>query len=245
MPPLLADPVIRDLGVVEDGSRLVDLRDRGLRVVPTAPPVPLGAQTLGRMPLGSLPRESDAPFLPHVHARETIAERLVAAEACLPHGVHLLVVEGLRRLEAQVAIHDAYRRQLAIAHPGSSDDEIATLTSRFVAPPSIGPHVSGAAVDLTLVGPDGPLDLGTPIDATPEESDGACYLDSAAISPEARHNRSMLATVLGEVGLVNYPTEWWHWSFGDRYWAHVTGHPFAIHGPIHPATRPVTWNGPL
>ena len=78
-----------------------------------------------------------------------------------------------------------------------------------------------------------------------EESGGACYLDSAAISSEARHNRSVLATVLSEAGLVNYPTEWWHWSFGDRYWAHVTGRPFAIHGPVHPATRPVPSNGLL
>ncbi|WP_353508349.1 M15 family metallopeptidase [Intrasporangium sp.] len=239
MPPLLADPLIRDLGVVDDGSRLVDLRDHGLRVVPTAPPLPLGASdNLGRMPLSSLPSARVLPRLPHVEARETVAERLVAADACLPHGVRLLVVEGLRLLGAQIAIHDAYRRRLATAHPDLSDDEIAALTSRFVAPPSVGPHVSGAAVDVTLVGPDGPLDLGTAIDATPEQSGGACYFDSAAISSEARHNRSVLATVLGEAGLVNYPTEWWHWSFGDRYWAHVTGRPFAIHGPIHPRNTP-------
>ena len=28
---------------------------------------------------------------------------------------------------------------------------------------------------------------------------------------------------LTAAGLVNYPTEWWHWSFGDRYWALLTG----------------------
>jgi D-alanyl-D-alanine dipeptidase len=26
---------------------------------------------------------------------------------------------------------------------------------------------------------------------------------------------------------VNYPTEWWHWSYGDRYWALMTGAPAA------------------
>jgi len=25
--------------------------------------------------------------------------------------------------------------------------------------------------------------------------------------------------VLAGAGLVNYRTQWWHWSFGDRYWA--------------------------
>ncbi|HET6667525.1 MAG TPA: hypothetical protein VFG98_09620 [Intrasporangium sp.] len=98
MPPLLADPLIRVLGVVEDGSRVEDLRDHGLHVVPTAPPLPLGAShDPGRMPLSSLPDERAVPYLPHAQARETVAERFVAADACLPHGVRLVVVEGLRR----------------------------------------------------------------------------------------------------------------------------------------------------
>jgi hypothetical protein len=33
-------------------------------------------------------------------------------------------------------------------------------------------------------------------------------------------------------GLVNYPTEWWHWSYGDRYWALLTGADHAIYGPV-------------
>ena len=49
--------------------------------------------------------------------------------------------------------------------------------------------MAGAAVDLTLVDADGEeLDLGTPIDATPEESDDACYFASADISATARAN---------------------------------------------------------
>jgi len=43
----------------------------------------------------------------------------------------------------------------------------------------VAPHVAGAAVDLTLVdSAGGELDLGTPVDATPEQSEGACYFDA-------------------------------------------------------------------
>jgi hypothetical protein len=35
------------------------------------------------------------------------------------------------------------------------------------------------------------------------------------------------------VGFVNYPTEWWHWSYGDRYWALATGAPAACYGPVN------------
>lgn len=42
----------------------------------------------------------------------------------------------------------------------------------------------------------------------------------------------VMAKALEEVGLVNYPTEWWHWSYGDRYWAMATGATAAIYGPL-------------
>jgi len=32
-------------------------------------------------------------------------------------------------------------------------------------------------------------------------------------------------------GFVNYPTEWWHWSYGDRDWTFVVGAPQARYGP--------------
>ncbi|MEV6266614.1 M15 family metallopeptidase [Kribbella sp. NPDC051936] len=56
---------------------------------------------------------------------------------------------------------------------------------------------------------------------------------AADISREARTNRSLLADVLTASGLVNYSSEWWHWSFGDRYWAFVEDRPNALYGPAY------------
>jgi D-alanyl-D-alanine dipeptidase len=230
MPPLLADPVISDIEVLEDGSPIVDLRDHGVSVVLDPPELPL----LHQRPTGTRPAPDRLPLphMPHLRTRLTLAERLATANADLPSGIRLLVVEGLRPRAAQQAIHDAYRDELAAEHPFLTAHELDLLVSRFVAPPAVAPHVCGAAVDLTLTSHDGPLDLGTAIDATPEQSGGACYFESPSISPEARRHREILSRALTGVGLVNYPTEWWHWSFGDRYWAHAVGHPFAIHGPV-------------
>lgn len=235
-PVLLSDPAVRSLRVVEDGTPLVDLTGL-VETAATAPPLPAALRTgpyaAGPAAARTAPSHRGRGHTwGHTWGRATLAERLVAADATLPSGIRLLVVEGLRPLATQREIHEGYRRALAAQRPGATEDEIDCLASRFVSPPDIAPHVSGAAVDVTLVGPDGPLDLGTPVDATPEESDGACYLDAGNISAEARHHRQVLSAALGEAGLVNYPTEWWHWSFGDRYWALVTGSPFAIHGPV-------------
>ena len=165
--------------------------------------------------------------------RVGLAERLVAAALELPLGVALRVVEGHRSVDDQRAIIASYTADLRRLHPGIGADELGVLTSRFVAPLDVAPHVAGAAVDLTLVDACGDeLDLGTPIDATPEQSDGRCYFAAAGIGADARAHREVLARALGGAGLVNYPTEWWHWSYGDRYWALTTGAAHALYGPV-------------
>jgi D-alanyl-D-alanine dipeptidase len=41
----------------------------------------------------------------------------------------------------------------------------------------------------------------------------------------------ILADAMNAAGLVNYPAEWWHWSYGDRYWAFQASHGTALYGP--------------
>ena len=140
--------------------------------------------------------------------------------------------EGYRPPAAQQRYFEAYRQLLLAQIPTLTEEESHRLASRFVAPLDVAAHTSGAAVDVTLVDQDGrQLDMGTAIDATPEESAGACYFAARGISSAARHHRQLLARCLGPAGLVNYPTEWWHWSYGDRYWAFTTGAPAARYGP--------------
>jgi D-alanyl-D-alanine dipeptidase len=215
MTTLIGDPSVADIPVFDNAEPLVDLAGHG--ILCDAPPHP----GTGRM------------------VRAGLADRLVAADALLADGVRLLVREGFRTASSQRAILDRYSGRLRISHPGISDLELRRLTSRFVAPLDVAPHVAGAAVDVTLVDRNGRrLDMGTSVDATPEDSRNACAFDAAIISADARTNRGLLATALTTAGLVNYPTEWWHWSFGDRYWAYVTGASQACYGPV-PTARGV------
>ncbi|GAA4670629.1 D-alanyl-D-alanine dipeptidase [Phytohabitans rumicis] len=176
----------------------------------------------------------DADFGPaRAWVRRGLAERLAAARDALPADLRLRVVEGHRPVRQQRSIIAAYSTELRRLHPGLPDAELHRLTSRFVSPVEVAPHVAAAAVDLTLVDPEGAeLDMGTPIDATPEQSGGACYFAAAGIDTDTRARRELMAKVLSGAGLVNYPTEWWHWSYGDRYWALMTGAPAALYGPV-------------
>jgi D-alanyl-D-alanine dipeptidase len=164
--------------------------------------------------------------------RVALAERLAAAQEALPAGIRLLVNEGHRSPDEQRRIIASYTETLRQQHPELDEFTLRRLSSRFVAPLEVAPHVAGAAVDLTLADDDGPLWMGTPIDATPEESHDACMFAATTISADARSHRNLLAGVLEAQGLVNYPTEWWHWSYGDRYWAYATRSASALYGPI-------------
>ncbi|MET9734414.1 M15 family metallopeptidase [Streptomyces sp. NPDC006458] len=200
---LMSDPEIAAIPVADCGEPLVDVRLDGSLVVDV--------------------RQEDAPGA-FAHLREGVLARLVKAQAQLPDGLRLLFVEGYRPPSLQRRYFEEYADGLRAAHPDWPPDRIRRAASRYVSPPEIAPHSAGAAVDLTLVDADGrELDMGTAMNANPEESDGACYTDDPHISAEARANRRILTDALTSAGLVNYPTEWWHWSYGDRYWALVTG----------------------
>ncbi|MGI5136980.1 MULTISPECIES: M15 family metallopeptidase [unclassified Streptomyces] len=208
---LMSDPKVAAIPVAECGERLVDVRRGGSLLIDS--------------------RKQD-PADAYAYLREGVVERLMKAQELLPQGLRLLFVEGYRPPSLQRAYFEEYASQLQAIHADWSAEQIHSAASRYVSPPDIAPHSAGAAVDLTLADAEGrELDLGTRMNADPEESEGACYTHAANIGTEARANRKLLGSVLTDAGLVNYPTEWWHWSFGDRYWVLITGETAALYGP--------------
>ncbi len=210
---LLSDPRVAALAWGECGEPLVDLRERGL-LVDDRLADPLGL---------------------HARLRLGLAERLVAAQHRLPPGLRLLVVEGYRPPALQRAYFDEYAGQVRAARPGLAEPEVLVEASRYVSPPAVAPHCTGAAVDLTLTGPDGELDLGTAVNASPLDSDGACVTAAPQVTGAPRRARDVLAAAMAAAGFVNYPTEWWHWSYGDRYWAATRRRTTTLYAPVDPA----------
>jgi D-alanyl-D-alanine dipeptidase len=208
---LLSDPRVAAITIRESGEELLDVREAGLR-------------------LDGRKRDETGAY---ARLRSGVVERLLVAERRLPPGIALLVIEGHRPAWLQRGYFEEHLADLRGLHPNWSADRLRVEASKYISPLGVAPHPCGAAVDLTLSHPDGAeLQMGTRVNASPKESDNACFMVVSTISTEAQENRLILAGALSGVGLVNYPTEWWHWSFGDRYWAAATGASAALYGPL-------------
>ena len=214
---LMADPRVARIPVADNGEQLVDLGEAGF-LIDIRHEDPLGASR---------------------QYRSGAADRLARAEKLLPAGLRLLVVEAYRPLELQRKYFDGYHEELAQLNPDYTPEQLRTAASRYVSPPELAPHSAGAAIDLTLCDDEGrELDMGTPMNATPEESGGKCYTEAEGLTPEAVKNRAILVEAMHAAGFANYPTEWWHFSYGDRYWALMSHRAEGIYGPIE-------YHGPL
>lgn len=153
--------------------------------------------------------------IPGAWLRPEVRDRLLAAVADLPEPFGLAIWDAWRDPRLQAALHDRVYQD-------------STLAPGFVAYPDpdprrCPPHATGGTVDLTLTWEGHPLALGTGFDAfVPEAAAAALEPDGPTL---ARDLRRLLARAMSSAGFVGHPQEWWHWEYGTRYWAAVTGNP--------------------
>lgn len=168
--------------------------------------------------------------------RRSVVERLCRATELLPKGIRFAVIEGWRGLHIQRRMYRRSWEWWRNRHPEWSETTLKRVVNRYTAPPDHPrvppPHLTGGALDVVLIRDDGVyLDLTSPY----ERLDPRCYVtDAPLLGEEARANRRLLRGTLAEVGITNYPSEYWHYSFGDQGWAYRGGHPEAVYGPIEP-----------
>jgi len=166
--------------------------------------------------------------------RETVAEKLLSAAASLPSDIIFLFSEGHRTIEIQKRIFNGYYNKLKNRNPGLSHNEIKVEANKFIAyPEGTPPHSTGGAFDITLCDLEGnEFDMGSPMGELPYENECRNFTAAENISDAGKGNRKILIDALSMAGFANYPAEWWHWSYGDCYWAHRTNSKAAIYASI-------------
>lgn len=157
--------------------------------------------------------------------RETAYERLQAASELLPEGYRLRIWDAYRPLSLQQELYNIYYRRITEYFKLDSlpEDERIAVIGRYVCYPSSDPeyppvHTTGGAIDLTVTGPDGnELDMGTGFDSF-EEATHTSFFETGA-DEKIRNNRRLLYNVMTSAGFTNLPSEWWHFDYGNRFWA--------------------------
>ena len=162
------------------------------------------------------------------YVRLGVAERLLQAARLLPDGFRLKVYDAWRPYSVQKSLYDEYFEKLRSMpeNEGMGEDELHSMARRYVSFPVEGKrlsyvHSSGGAIDLTIVDRDGrELDMGSGFDDFSELS----MLDALEGSgTPAEENRRLLYTVMTESGFTPYAEEWWHYDYGDLFWAAMRG----------------------
>ncbi|WP_131783109.1 M15 family metallopeptidase [Legionella gresilensis] len=218
---LIAAPEVLAIPVKENHEELIDIKDSTDILIGPSP---------------EIPNNTD-----YTKMRREVYQRLLIAQSLLPQGLRFCLYEGYRSLSLQKTLFEARYKKLAKQYANWSHQALFNETIKLVSPVinldgsrNIPPHATGAAIDVYLVDEQGEaIDMGI----HPKDwADDTEALYSATICPliskNAQANRDLMSHVLKKAGFINYPTEYWHWSYGDRYWAYVSKHPYAIYNCV-------------
>lgn len=149
--------------------------------------------------------------------RKTVGEKLVEAQKLLPNHLKLIIYECYRSRNTEQGFQTDAMNELYFVEPNYDHsnrvDALKKMEDEFL----IAGHQTGGAVDVGLIDINGiELDLGRK-HVRELKWDGE--LKESEANQFAKDNRKILSEALNASGFTQYATEWWHWSYGDRYWA--------------------------
>jgi len=176
------------------------------------------------------------------YMRQTVFEKCIQAVTLLRSiyaNYALVIYDAWRPTCVQHALFDQFKAETKKNNPTLSDAECIKKTATFVSIPNTdprcpSPHLTGASVDLTIVNQyKTPLDMGTVFDDFTEKAHTDYYeLNASDQYQDIRHNRRLLYHIMTSVGFSNYPYEWWHFDYGNQFWAQSTSSSLAHYSAV-------------
>ncbi len=168
--------------------------------------------------------------------RETVAELLIKASKLLPDNYKFVIWDAWRPIEVQRSIFNRYKEEMKHRNPDFEEEELISLGQKYVSFPSLDkdsppPHSTGGALDLSIVDQSGNyLDMGTSFDDFSERARTRYFEERIEKGEKLSdneliilNNRRLLFYTLAEEGFTNYPEEWWHYDYGNQFWAKTKG----------------------
>lgn len=165
------------------------------------------------------------------YLRKTVAKIICEAKEYLPKDMTFIIGDAWRPRTIQEEIHKSFMIRFTKKYPKWSEKQVLNEVNKYVAPFSgkyASGHMTGAAVDLRLA------KNGRKV---PMKSSGLTYQENAQshqpkLPRHIKKNRKIMFDALSRAGLSNFPKEYWHWSYGDIWWAKRNSKNTAIYGVV-------------
>ncbi len=155
--------------------------------------------------------------------RESVAKKLLAAQQNLPQSWSIIIKAGYRPLEVQQRLLEALIAISRSSHPDWNENQHLRYARKYVADPAIScpPHVTGGAVDIDVFDKLSKelVDMGCP----PNTDGDIASLHSNLVTAKQRKNRVTLLNAMLGAGFAPLESEWWHYQYGETYWAAFYG----------------------
>jgi len=159
--------------------------------------------------------------------RAEVAERLLRAQQTLPTGWQLVLKAGFRPYDVQLAVFEAFIDKARTNHPQWSEHDTREYVRLYVSDPSVvcPPHVTGGAIDVDVR--DKATNLLIDMGCSPNTDGDVAHLYYDDLTEEQKRNRMTLLNAMLAAGFAPFASEWWHFQYGETYWAAFYGRPFA------------------
>ncbi len=162
--------------------------------------------------------------LPDLRVRQSVAKMLNRAQSFLPPGIRLMVRDAWRPVAVQRQLFLNWKSKFRRLYPKWSEKKIESIVSKYAVPPEDkipSGHLTGGALDVTL--------CFNAKRRLPMKTKKLSFKEQTATTsikklPESIvKNRRILLGAMTKAGFSNLPREWWHFSYGDYWWAKRTG----------------------
>jgi len=167
-----------------------------------------------------------------VYIRTSVYEKLCTLDNWIKKDNYKIkLFDAYRSLDKQKEFWKDTIEETKQNNPNLSEEEIIRKTSLKLANPTngIGGHQTGGAIDITLVDENNEeLDMGSKY----LEHIAQTYTNCKDLSDIQKKNREYLLEKMKKLDFVNFPTEWWHYCYGDRMWAAYKGKKECFYGYI-------------
>ena len=179
---------------------------------------------------------------PKIYSRKIVLDRLIDMLKELPSQYGIMILDVYRPRAVQGVLFEVIRNEVRKLKPHLSEEENYIETRKYVSLPSVvgalycAPHLSGGAIDLTLIDSKTfhECDMGAPFDDPEDISHRNYYAKKSILTKEEetiKARRDLLQNSMESVGFTSYEYEWWHFDIGNVFWSRMTGLPEAF-GPL-------------